>query len=127
VLDDIIMVYTKEEELRSLYDDNKNRSNSISNRSKLLYNATEEEIIIEADKTRQIQVIYNLLHNAMKFTKGVSISVIVEKRKGDENNNNNKCSNQNEVIISVKDTGSEIFPSLFSKFVTKSSKGTGLG
>jgi signal transduction histidine kinase len=63
----------------------------------------------------------------MKFTKGVSISVIVEKRKGDENNNNNKCSNQNEVIISVKDTGSEIFPSLFSKFVTKSSKGTGLG
>jgi two-component system, OmpR family, sensor histidine kinase VicK len=118
VLDDIIMVYTKEEELRSLYDDNKNRSN----RSKLLYNATEEEIIIEADKTRLIQVIYNLLHNAMKFTKGGSISIIAEK---DEQNN------KKEVIVGVKDTGtgidSEILPRLFSKFASKSSKGTGLG
>jgi two-component system, OmpR family, sensor histidine kinase VicK len=122
VLDDIIMINAKEEKLKGHYDDHKNRSNSISNRSKLLYNATEEEIIIEADKTRLIQVIYNLLHNAMKFTKEGSISVIAEK---------NEQNNKKEVIVSVKDTGSgidsEIFPRLFSKFASKSSKGTGLG
>jgi two-component system, OmpR family, sensor histidine kinase VicK len=114
VLDDIIMINAKEEELRRHANDN---------RRKLLYKASEEEIIIEADRTRLIQVIYNLLHNAMKFTKEGSISVIAEKN---EQNNNKK-----EVIVSVKDTGSgidyEIFPRLFSKFTSKSSQGTGLG
>jgi signal transduction histidine kinase len=123
VLDDIV-INTKEEELRGSHADN--------NRCKLLYKACEEEIIIQADKTRLIQVIYNLLHNAIKFTKEGTISILVEKRKDDENNNNNnKYSNKKEVIISVKDTGSgidsEIFPRLFSKFASKSSRGTGLG
>jgi signal transduction histidine kinase len=117
VLDDIV-INTKEEELRGGHADN--------NRCKLLYKACEEEIIIQADKTRLIQVIYNLLHNAMKFTKEGTISILVEKKKDDENSNNKK-----EVIISVKDTGSgidsEIFPRLFSKFASKSSRGTGLG
>ncbi|HZD82205.1 MAG TPA: HAMP domain-containing sensor histidine kinase [Nitrososphaeraceae archaeon] len=123
VLDDIV-INTKEEELRGGHADN--------NRCKLLYKACEEEIIIQADKTRLIQVIYNLLHNAIKFTKEGTISILVEKKKDDENNNNNnKYSNKKEVIISVKDTGSgidsEIFPRLFSKFASKSSQGTGLG
>jgi signal transduction histidine kinase len=123
VLDDIV-INTKEEELRGGHADN--------NRCKLLYKACEEEIIIQADKTRLIQVIYNILHNAMKFTKEGTISILVEKKKDDENNNNNnKYSNKKEVIISVKDTGSgidsEIFPRLFSKFASKSSRGTGLG
>ena len=79
VLDDIV-INTKEEELRGGHADN--------NRCKLLYKACEEEIIIQADKTRLIQVIYNLLHNAMKFTKEGTISILVEKKKDDENNNN---------------------------------------
>jgi signal transduction histidine kinase len=114
VLDDIV-INTKEEELRGHADDD---------RKKLLYKASEEEIIIEADKNRLIQVIYNLINNAIKFTKEGTISIITEKR--DHDNNNKK-----EVIVSVKDTGSgidsEIFPRLFSKFASKSSKGTGLG
>jgi two-component system sensor histidine kinase VicK len=117
VLDDIV-INTKEEELQGGHADN--------NRCKLLYKACEEEIIIQADKTRLIQVIYNLLHNAMKFTKEGTISILVEKKKDDKNSNDKK-----EVIISVKDTGSgidsEIFPRLFSKFASKSSQGTGLG
>ena len=119
-LDDII-INTKEEELRDNYN----------NRRKLLYKASEETIIIYADRTRLTQVISNLLSNAIKFTKKeegeISISVTIEK--DDDNSNNN--SNTNEVIVSVKDNGSgidsQIFPRLFTKFASKSHQGTGLG
>ena len=51
------------------------------------------------------------------------IQVIVEKKEID--------SRKKEVIVSIKDTGTgidpEIYPKLFTKFATKSSKGTGLG
>jgi two-component system, OmpR family, sensor histidine kinase VicK len=123
VLDDIV-INTKEEELRRVHDNN-NNSSSISNRRKLLYNPSEGEIIIQVDRSRLIQVISNLLSNAIKFTKEGTISIIVEKKKADKFNNNK------EVIVSVKDTGegidSEILPRLFSKFASKSYKGTGLG
>jgi signal transduction histidine kinase len=113
VLDDIV-INTKEEELKG---DN--------NRRKLLYKASEEEIVVEADRTRLIQVISNLTNNAIKFTKeGETISIIVKKKQDNDNN-------KQEVVVSVKDTGSgidsEILPRLFSKFASKSSKGTGLG
>jgi signal transduction histidine kinase len=85
------------------------------------------EIIIEADRNRLSQVIHNLLHNAIKFTKEGSITVIVERKK--DNNNNN---NYNEILVSIKDTGTgihpEVLPKLFTKFATKSPiAGTGLG
>ena len=129
VLDDIV-INTKEEELKGTG----NSSNS-SNRRKFLYKGSEEEIIIEADRTRLIQVISNLINNAIKFTKeeeGGTISIVVEKKKKDINNDNNtKEEEEQKVIVSIKDTGtgidSEIFPRLFSKFASKSYKGTGLG
>jgi len=75
-------------------------------------------IRISGDKERINQVISNLLSNALKFTDEGFIKIKVE------NSNDN-------VIISVEDTGSgihpEIFPRLFCKFATKSDKGTGLG
>ncbi|MGB8035678.1 MAG: ATP-binding protein [Nitrososphaeraceae archaeon] len=65
-------------------------------------------------------------YQAVKFTpegEGGTISVTLEENKTD-------C-NQEEVIIKIKDTGigiaSEIMPRLFTKFATKSEKGTGLG
>jgi two-component system sensor histidine kinase VicK len=89
---------------------------------------SNSKIIVEADRARLIQVISNLLDNALKFTnkqynKRGSIYVDVEKKK-----DGNK---KQEVIVSIKDTGigidPEIMPRLFTKFATKSETGTGLG
>ena len=84
-------------------------------------------IIVQADKARITQVISNLLNNAVKFTAeegGVTISVILEKKGKNDNY-------QEEVIVRIKDTGigiaAEMMPRLFTKFATKSEKGTGLG
>ena len=91
------------------------------------YDNNNDEIIIEADRNRLSQVIYNLLNNAIKFTNEGSITVIVERKKG--NNSNNYY---DEILVSIKDTGTgihpEILPILFTKFATKSKTGgTGLG
>jgi signal transduction histidine kinase/uncharacterized protein YcfL len=73
---------------------------------------------ILADKTRILQVITNLIDNAMKFTNEGIISISVMR-------------NEKQVEITVKDTGSgiqgHIMPKLFSKFVSSSENGTGLG
>jgi signal transduction histidine kinase len=90
---------------------------------KLLYELEAKEgkrnpIFVLADRERINQVFWNLLNNAIKFTKDgtISISTKVTDR---------------EVIVSVKDTGEgidpKIRPRLFSKFATGSSQGTGLG
>jgi signal transduction histidine kinase len=88
----------------------------------------EEDVSVQADKARIGQVIYNLLNNAMMFTQEGSISINVVK-KGNEDRKGNR--QQEEVIVSIKDTGvgiaPEIMPRLFTKFATKSKKGTGLG
>ncbi len=78
----------------------------------------EKDLIVDADRDRILQVLSNLLNNALKFTNEGNIAIMLEK-KG------------NQVIVKVKDSGSgidsEIFPKLFEKFVSKSEKGTGLG
>ncbi|MFL6346120.1 MAG: ATP-binding protein, partial [Nitrososphaeraceae archaeon] len=89
----------------------------------------DDSIIVEADRARLIQVISNLLDNAVKFTnkqynKRGSIYVNVEKK----NKNGNK---KQEVIVAIKDNGTgidpEIMPRLFTRFATKSETCTGLG
>ena len=89
-----------------------------------------QDISVYADKGRINQVVSNLLDNAVKFTKAEGNITIMIKKEGAEGqvqNNNNE-----QVIVSIKDTGtgidSEILPRLFTKFVTKSQTGgTGLG
>ena len=77
-----------------------------------------KQIFVEADRERITQVIWNLLTNAMKFTKDgtITVSTRVTGR---------------EVIVTVRDTGEgidpKIQPRLFSKFATSSTQGTGLG
>jgi two-component system, OmpR family, sensor histidine kinase VicK len=90
---------------------------------KILYEPKEDSnIFVQADKGRIIQVISNLIDNAIKFTAEGIISITVERIEEDR---------KEDVVITIKDTGTgidpEIMPKLFSKFVTKSISGTGLG
>jgi len=83
--------------------------------------ATENVIIVEADRGRVNQVISNLIENAVKFTKDCTITVTIEKKDIGR-----------EVIVRVKDSGTgidaKILPRLFTKFAKKfETKGTGLG
>ncbi|MDQ6722832.1 MAG: HAMP domain-containing histidine kinase [Thermoproteota archaeon] len=98
----------------------------------LLYaNIYKEPFLVEADYQRVIQLVYNILNNAITFTKegekeGVgNVYITIEKKKKDNN------SSQVSVIVAIRDTGpgidAEILPNLFTKFATKSTKGTGLG
>ena len=93
--------------------------NRNDNNVKIAFNA-KDDFFVEADRERLIQVISNVMNNAVKFTQEGIIKVMI-----------NKKDKTNEIIITIKDTGSgidpEIMPRLFSKFATKSQTGTGLG
>jgi signal transduction histidine kinase len=83
-----------------------------------------QDVFVRADKGRIIQVISNLLNNAIKFTQEGTISISLERKEYDDDNDH--------IVISVKDSGQginpEILPKLFTKFATKSQLGgTGLG
>jgi signal transduction histidine kinase len=88
----------------------------------MLYKPKEDNILVEVDKGRISQVISNLIDNAIKFTPNGSINVVTEIT----NENGKK-----EALVSIRDSGKGIDPEigqkLFSKFVTKSFQGTGLG
>jgi signal transduction histidine kinase len=75
-------------------------------------------VIVKGDRERIFEVISNLLNNAIKFTQEGEVVVVLDEKDG-------------QAIVSVRDTGSgiapEIYPNLFTKFTTKSEKGTGLG
>ncbi len=83
----------------------------------------DENNIVKGDRRRLAQVLTNLLNNSMKFTsKGeIDVFVFAGSGKGDSKS----------VFIQVRDTGSGIDPQmigkLFTKFITKSITGTGLG
>jgi signal transduction histidine kinase len=82
-----------------------------------------DSLLIELDKSRISQVVYNLLDNAFKFTNDrdvIHITLDVEF-----------INDQKYVVISVRDSGKginrKILPKLFTKFTTMSEKGIGLG
>ncbi|MFZ0265755.1 MAG: ATP-binding protein [Nitrososphaeraceae archaeon] len=118
VLNDIIM-NAIDDALISTAD---NKRVTVCNKTKILYNP-REPIYIKADKDRISQVIYNLLNNAFKFTEGGTIIIDVQ--------NNIDSVVEDSVVVLVKDTGigiaPEIQPKLYSKFVTDSCQGMGLG
>ncbi|HLN34834.1 MAG TPA: HAMP domain-containing sensor histidine kinase, partial [Nitrososphaeraceae archaeon] len=86
---------------------------------KLFSEPSKETLIVKADKERISQVISNLISNAIKFTKEGEIFATAEKKDG------------RYALVTVRDTGegidSAIFPKLFSKFITTSFQGIGLG
>ena len=81
-------------------------------------NVKKSSVMVEGDKERIFEVISNFLYNAIKFTEEGEIVVVLDEKDG-------------QAMVSVRDTGSgiapEIYPKLFTKFTTKSERGTGLG
>ncbi len=112
-LKDIILPLAEDfrKQINSLRHEDKNVQIAVSQ--------PEKDIILYADKERITQVISNILTNAVKFTHSGTISIRAERLE------------EEYVSISITDSGtgidSSIMPKLFSKFATKSSKGTGLG
>ncbi len=91
---------------------------SENNNINLVHITRNDKILVAADRDMISQVIFNLLHNAIKFTSEGLISITSEIV-------------DNNAIVSIEDKGQgidpHVFPILFSKFATKSEKGTGLG
>src|SRR5829696_779057 len=95
---------------------------------KVIYESGNGITLVKADRQRMIQVISNLLDNALKFTQEGTVTVTTIERKDD---GDGAGGGEAEVIVSIKDTGTgidpELMPRLFTKFATKSYQGTGLG
>ncbi|MFY9564907.1 MAG: HAMP domain-containing sensor histidine kinase [Nitrososphaeraceae archaeon] len=106
------------EKISNVIDDIKDQIDD-PGKLRMVFYQPKNPVYVSADKTRLYQVIANLLNNAIKFTREGTISINVEDKEN------------SQVTISVKDTGAgispEIAPRLFTKFVTTSDAGTGLG
>jgi two-component system, OmpR family, sensor histidine kinase VicK len=102
-----------------LADHKKEKENNKQRKIKLAY-SNNDNIIVNADAERLTQVVSNLLSNAIKFTSKGEISVNITRDDTEQ-----------QIVVSVTDTGQgidpEIMPRLFTKFATKSIVGTGLG
>ena len=95
---------------------------------KVMYEPGDGITLVEADIQRMIQVISNLLDNALKFTQEGTVTITTIEGKDDEDG---AGGGEAEVVVSIEDTGTgidpELMPRLFTKFATKSYQGTGLG
>ena len=130
-------IFDLKELLQGLVDDFKNQQSqqqknncdikvlSIIETKQLLQQQQKSGLyLVKADKSRIIQVVSNILNNALKFTNNdCLIQIIIDKKYIHHD--------QNYILVSIKDSGSgidnEIYPKLFTKFVSKSYQGTGLG
>lgn len=85
---------------------------------------------IYADEARLLQVIDNLISNAINFTNNGDIRISSYRGKED-NNGENDDADKESIVVEIKDTGAginpEMIPRLFEKFATRSISGTGLG
>lgn len=124
---------------------NNTNANNRANRSA---NAVLESFWIEADKTKISQVLSNLLSNALSSIRlkagegeGRIIISVSRTQKRDRKNKfevadkihgwNSSFNSDDEIIVSITDNGQGIPPDvaqkLFTKFVSGSNSGTGLG
>jgi len=115
--------------IRDIILDNIHNYEANFEKSKMEFKFNEvDEVQIFADKSGVSRVISNLINNSMKFlpSTGGFISITVKQTKTAMDN---KIGNM--VQVSITDNGSgidnEILPKLFTKFVTKSFHGIGLG
>ena len=104
--------------LSPLVQDIRNELKKRGKEDLMLHYAADNNIVLKGDKERLSEVVWNLLDNATKFTEKGAISIATTKY-------------DNYITLTIKDSGSgidsDVLPKLFTKFVTKSEKGTGLG
>lgn len=95
------------------------RSNSGS-RKIMIFDPSDAPLIIECDRNKIGEVLFNLLDNAIKFIDERDGNIYISARLSGPN-----------VIVSIMDNGTGIDPSIkdrmFEKFTTRSEKGSGLG
>ncbi|MGZ5547878.1 MAG: sensor histidine kinase, partial [Nitrososphaeraceae archaeon] len=114
--------FNLEDVIASLVSQYKTNIKEMDNTINLNFIREEKNLFIKADKGRITQVLDNLLCNAIRFTEGIASGSITITAKREENDS---------IKVITKDTGigidKEILSRLFTKFATKSDKGTGLG
>lgn len=88
--------------------------------ARILFESRGRPLIVEADRDRIMQIVFNLVDNAVKFTRSNGGEVFIQHEKS-----------VGQAVVTVQDTGPgidpEIEPRLFEKFASKSENGTGLG
>jgi two-component system sensor histidine kinase VicK len=127
------------EKIRNVVEDIKSRGDEIEI---AFADPKVDPIVVEADEIRIYEVISNLLTNATKFTpkshsnssdgiNTITIFTDIKSNQADKRGSSSNSGVEEEVIISVRDRGTGIDPNvqgkLFSKFVTTSDTGSGLG
>jgi signal transduction histidine kinase len=110
----------------SIVEDFNNTIRAEGRNIKIFYES-KEPIILESDKGRMSQVISNILSNAIKFSNKYDGKIFIFTEIQDFQN----VTFTKQVLVTIKDEGigidNTIIPRLFSKFVTKSENGLGLG
>jgi signal transduction histidine kinase len=131
------------ERLRDIINDIKSKEDEIEI---IFAKPKVDPVIVDADRIRIDEVISNLLTNAVESTKNsvssgtsvydqhgnaITVFTTIKSNQGYNNKDNINSKNEGEVIISIRDRGTGIDPEiqdkLFTIFVTKSEKGSGLG
>jgi signal transduction histidine kinase len=107
------------EKIQKVIEDTQSFVEEGKNLKLVFEDATKDPVTVYADKPRLFEVISNLLRNAIKFTDEGIIRIRLE------------ASRNGFAKVSIIDNGKgiepDIFPKLFTKFVSKSDSGTGLG
>lgn len=95
--------------------------------------------VLKGDRDRLIQVVINLISNAVKFTSEGSVTCRAVRRNGDPSraSGSSRAESRDDIVVSVIDTGLGIAPAdqpkVFERFkqvgdtLTDKPKGTGLG
>lgn len=130
LVSDLVELYNTRTPQEDLYVKNEGKGQKSDSKDKtttevrILSNPVDrEKIDVMADKGRITQVISNMLDNAIKFTRSGDIYVNLAIERGENGHGN--------ITVEVKDEGQgiepDLLPRIFTKFVSKSELGTGLG
>lgn len=130
VLNDLVVQYNERIKRSQFVRDAEDERGEKTGKVSIIFRQ-DNNLKVFADKVRIIQVISNLFDNGLKFTSSGHIYVTATKVDGNANGKDAGERNSPRLLISVMDEGeginAELLPRLFTKFISKSEIGTGLG